>query len=216
MKIWDSFVRIYHWSQVIILGSLWYTANEGLMELHFTLAYLLMALLLTRILWGFIGSETARFTHFLRPPSAVIAYLKTSQTRGLHYSKGHNPAGGYMVVALLILLLFQLSTGLFSNDDIISEGPLAYLVSYDTSRFITQIHHLNFDVLLGFICIHIAAVAFYRLKGINLIRSMCTGSIPSDDISPTMQHPAKAWAIFMIIFVFIYFLWANEVISYLF
>ena len=68
MKIWDSFIRVYHWSQVILLGSLWYTAEEGLMEWHFTFAYLLMALLGTRIIWGVIGSDTAKFSHFVTSP----------------------------------------------------------------------------------------------------------------------------------------------------
>ncbi|MUI56104.1 cytochrome b/b6 domain-containing protein [Aliivibrio fischeri] len=216
MKIWDGFIRIYHWSQVVVLGSLWYTAEEGLMELHFTLAYLLMALLLTRILWGFIGSDTARFSHFLGSPQSVINYLKTSHTNGLHHSKGHNPAGGYMVLALLLLLLVQLVTGLFSNDDILSEGPLAYLVSYDTSGFLTRIHHLNFDLILGFTAVHVIAVILYRLKGVNLILPMFTGKVDLDETEPKMKHPFKAWSIFAVISVFIYFIWADEVISYLF
>lgn len=216
MKIWDSFVRVYHWSQVILLGSLWYTAEEGLMEWHFTLAYLLMALLGTRIIWGVIGSDTAKFSHFITSPKKAINYLSLEKKGQLSHSIGHNPAGGYMVLGLLLLLTLQLVTGLFSNDDILSEGPLASLVSYDVSGFLTQIHHQNFDILLGFIGLHIAAVFFYRLKGINLIKPMLTGYAELTGNSPKMKHAVIAWGIFAVIFFLIYFFWAGEVISYLF
>lgn len=205
MKIWDGFIRVYHWSQVVLLGSLWYTADEGLMEWHFTLAYLLMALLGTRIIWGVIGSDTAKFSHFVTSPKKAINYLSIEKKGTLSHSVGHNPAGGYMVLGLFFLLSLQLITGLFSNDDTLSEGPLASLVSYDTSGFLTQIHHQSFDVLLGFIGLHIAAVFFYRLKGINLIKPMLTGNAELTGNSPKMKHSIFAWLIFTVIFLIIYF-----------
>ena len=216
MKVWDNFIRVYHWSQVILLGSLWYTAEEGLMEWHFTIAYLLMALLVTRILWGIVGSDTAKFSHFVTSPKKAISYLSTMKSGKVSHTVGHNPAGGYMVLGLLSLLALQLITGLFSNDDILSEGPLASLVSYETSGLLTSIHHQVFDVLLGFIGLHIAAVLFYRFKGINLISPMLTGVANLTGNKPKMKHAFIAWGIFAVISVFIYFLWANEVISYLF
>lgn len=213
MKIWDSFIRVYHWSQVVLLGSLWYTADEGLMEWHFALAYLLMVFLLTRIVWGIIGSDTAKFTHFITSPKKAISYLKA---RKASHAIGHNPAGGYMVLGLFFLLTLQLVTGLFSNDDILSEGPLASLVSYDTSSFLTTIHHQSFDVLLGFIGLHIAAVLFYRIKGINLILPMFTGSADLTGNAPKMKHTLIAWLIFAVILSFVYYFWASEVLNYLF
>ncbi|RYU64545.1 hydrogenase [Aliivibrio finisterrensis] len=216
MKIWDSFIRVYHWGQVILLGSLWYTAEEGLMEWHFTLAYLLMALLSTRILWGIVGSDTAKFTHFVTSPKKAISYFSAMKSGKVSQAVGHNPAGGYMVLGLFFLLVLQLTTGLFSNDDILSEGPLASLVSYDTSSLLTSIHHQIFNVLLGFIGLHIIAVLFYRVKGVNLITPMLTGIANVVGNSPKMKNVAIAWGIFTIISVLIYFLWANEVISYLF
>jgi hypothetical protein len=93
---------------------------------------------------------------------------------------------------------------------------LASLVSYDVSGFLTQIHHQNFDILLGFIGLHIGAVFFYRLKGINLIKPMLTGYAELRGNSPKMKHAAIAWTIFTMIFLLIYFFWAGEVISYLF
>lgn len=216
MKIWDGFVRVYHWSQVVLLGSLWYTADEGLMEWHFTLAYLLMALLATRIIWGIIGSDTAKFTHFVTSPKTAMNYLSKEKKGTFSHSIGHNPAGGYMVIGLFILLTLQLTTGLFSNDDILSEGPLASLVSYETSGLLTSIHHQIFDILLGFIGLHIVAVFFYRIKGINLIKPMLTGYAELSGNSPKMKHSIFAWFIFIVIFLMIYFFWAGEVISYLF
>ncbi|CED57072.1 cytochrome b561 [Aliivibrio wodanis] len=216
MKIWDSFIRVYHWSQVILLGSLWYTAEEGLMEWHFSFAYLLMAFLITRIVWGFIGSETAKFSHFVTTPKKAFNYLIAIRNSKVSHSIGHNPAGGYMVLGLFSLLTFQLLTGLFSNDDILSEGPLASLVSYETSSLLTSIHHQSFNVLLTFIGLHITAVLFYRFKGINLLSPMLTGVAKLTGTTPIMKHVIIAWGIFAVISLFIYYLWANEVVSYLF
>ncbi|MCP3699828.1 MAG: hydrogenase [Aliivibrio sp.] len=216
MKVWDNFVRVYHWSQVILIGSLWYTAEEGLMEWHFTFAYLLMSLLCTRILWGIIGSDTAKFSHFVTSPKKTINYLADMKSGNFSQSVGHNPAGGYMVLCLICLLALQLTTGLFSIDDIISEGPLASLVSYETSRLLTSIHHQVFEILLGLIGLHIATIVFYRVKGINLISPMITGVANLTGKSPRMKNTTIAWAIFVVMLVLFYFLWADDIISYLF
>ncbi|MCQ1059137.1 cytochrome b/b6 domain-containing protein [Photobacterium sp. DNB23_23_1] len=219
--VWDSYIRGYHWLQAFTIGGLWYTGTEGLMDWHFSLAYLLLTLLTTRLIWGVIGSETAQFRHFIRSPKIAIQYL-IATVRGNHNDKstsspGHNPAGAYMVVAFMLLLVTQLSTGLFANDDIISEGPFAHLVSGETSSFLTDIHALNFNVILGAICIHLAAITLYFLRKDNLITPMLTGKKVLDgDTLPKVVSGILAWVIFLIIGTIVYFTLAQDVVAYLF
>ncbi|WEM45575.1 cytochrome b/b6 domain-containing protein (plasmid) [Photobacterium sp. DA100] len=217
--VWDSFIRGYHWLQAFTVGGLWYTGTEGLMDWHFSLAYLLLALLATRLIWGIIGSETAQFHRFVRSPRAVIQYLATS-TRGNKQtnppSAGHNPAGAYMVVAFMLLLIAQLATGLFANDDIISEGPFAYLISGETSSFLTEIHAVNFNLILGAICVHLAAIMLYFLRKDNLVTPMLTGrKAIGTNSAPKMTNGLFAWGIFLIIGTVVYFTLGQEVVAYL-
>lgn len=217
LPVWDSFVRGYHWLQAISIAGLWYTGTEGLMDWHFAIAYLLMALLITRLIWGVIGSETAQFHHFVRSPASVFKYLtKTPNIKTTNYA-GHNPAGAYMVVAFMVLLTIQLSTGLFANDDILSEGPLALYVSSNLSSTLTEIHALNFNIILGAIILHLVAVLVYLLKQNNLISPMFHGKKRLENTpAPRLTNSIIAWGIFALTGVLIYHLWAKEVIHYLF
>lgn len=219
--VWDSFIRGYHWLQAMTIGGLWYTGTEGLMDWHFSLAYFLLALLATRLIWGVIGSETAQFRHFIRSPKIAIQYLfatiRGNANDDSTSSPGHNPAGAYMVIAFMLLLITQLSTGLFANDDIISEGPFAYLVSGETSSFLTEIHAINFNIILGAICIHLAAITLYFLRKDNLITPMLTGKKEvAGDTLPKVVNGILAWAIFIIVGTVIYFTLAQDVVAYLF
>ena len=214
LPVWDGFIRGYHWLQALSVLGLWYTGTEGLMDWHFSIAYFLMALLLTRLIWGVFGSDTAQFEQFVRSPRTVFAYFRHPNATTQH---GHNPAGAYMVLFFMLLLLSQLVTGLFANDDIISEGPLAYLVSSATSSEMTQLHALNFDVLLGAIGLHVAAVFIYLLKKDNLITPMIHGKKPSQGLpAPQLRNGIIGWVIFLVIGSVIYSYWAKDVVMYLF
>ena len=107
---------------------------------------------------------------------------------------GHNPLGGWSILAMLISMLIQVGTGLFANDDILTEGPLYALVSKQTSDWLTGVHHLNQKILLVLVLIHIAAVIFYLIaKRENLIKPMITGNkIRQTDIESTQGNPALA------------------------
>lgn len=217
--IWDSFVRGYHWLQALSVAGLWYTGTEGLMDWHFAIAYLLLALLLTRLLWGLIGSETARFHHFVHSPGRVIDYLKSMHQHRTTQQPmvGHNPAGGYMVVTFFLLLGIQLTTGLFANDDILSEGPFALYVSAGTSSLLTQIHALNFNLILAATGLHLAAVALYWLKKENLVKPMIIGTKPlPETLAPKIRNGLLAWIIFAGIGALIYIYFAQDVVPYLF
>jgi cytochrome b len=220
--IWDSFVRGYHWLQVLCIGGLWYTGTEGLMDWHFAIAYFLLTLLLTRIIWGFIGSDTARFLLFVRTPRAVIQYFQSMRkTKNDEVHLGHNPAGGYMVLGFFILLATQLITGLFANDDIISEGPLARYITGEESSLMTEIHALNFDVMLGAIVLHLVAIFFYLYKKDNLIKPMLNGRKETvteidTDAAPKMVNGLIGWIVFATIGSAVYSYLAKDIVAYLF
>src|SRR5579871_3850903 len=104
VRVWDAPTRLFHWMVVSLVACSWYSADHGFMTLHLWSGSLLLVLLLFRIAWGIVGSTTARFSDFLRPPAKVIAYFKAlaGDKKPLH--AGHNPAGGWMVTALITML----------------------------------------------------------------------------------------------------------------
>ncbi len=136
----------------------------------------ILLLVLFRIVWGFIGGQESRFKAFVRGPASVLGYASTLFQRESPRHLGHNPLGGWSVLMLLISLLVQAGTGLFANDDILTEGPLFDLVSKGTSDWLTGIHRLNQTVLLCLITTHVGAILFYLFfKRDNLIYPMFTG-----------------------------------------
>jgi cytochrome b len=170
--VWDLPVRVAHWSFVILLPALWLTAEYGEMQVHFILGHIALSLLIFRIYWGVVGSSTARFATFVRGPRAILRYLRAGDT-----AAGHNPLGALSVIALLGLLGLQIGLGLFAQDsDAIHSGPLAGLVSFETSDAATEWHGDIFNILVGLVALHIAAIAFYLLgKKDNLLTPMITG-----------------------------------------
>lgn len=178
IRVWDLPVRIFHWLVAVLVLSAWITKEIGgnAMTYHMWIGYTVLALVLFRLIWGFVGSRHARFSDFVRGPVTVIRYVFGSSKTPGSVSHGHNPAGGWSVLALLTCLLVQAVTGLFANDEIVVEGPLVSRVGQDVSNWITTIHRYNFNVLLGLIGLHIAAVFFYLFaKRENLILPMITG-----------------------------------------
>jgi len=176
VRVWDIPTRLFHWSVVVLLCVSWFSADQGYMRVHLVSGLTLLSLLLFRLAWGLVGSTTARFSNFLHPPRRVMGYLKGLAGGDRIFYAGHNPAGGLMVLALIVVLLAQVTTGLFANDGVRFSGPLALLVSEETSSLITGIHGLIFDVILILVWCHMVAVGFYLLvKGDNLVWPMVTG-----------------------------------------
>jgi cytochrome b len=182
MRIWDSPLRLFHWALVALILLAYLTA-EGLvfnMDVHVLAGEGVLTLILFRFFWGLVGSDTARFSQFVKGPGAAIAYLKAARAGEHQPHLGHNPAGALMVLLLMTLAAAQAGTGLFSADDVLTEGPLASLVSSSTSGTITEIHGFLFNLLMAAILLHIAAVFFYLLvKKDNLIRPMVLGVRPA-------------------------------------
>ena len=173
-RVWDLPTRLFHWALVVLIGLAWWTAETGRNSLHLWLGYGVLFLLLFRILWGFLGSSTSRFSAFVRGPRAVAEYIRNRFRWPL---AGHAPLGALSVIALLALLLVEVGTGLFAADeDGFFSGPLAYLVSIGASDRMTGWHEELFDWLLILIGLHVAAILLYRLAlGRNLVGPMITG-----------------------------------------
>jgi cytochrome b len=177
MILWDLPTRLFHWGLVICIAGSYLTSEDGDLELHQTFGLCVIGLVLFRIMWGFVGSESSRFSSFLKGPSAILSYLSAVR-RGEHpFVPTHNPLGALSVIALLALLLVHAGLGLFATDDIFFEGPLNGWVSYDTAATLTGWHHQTFDGLAILIILHLVAVGAYAvLLRIDLVSPMVTGS----------------------------------------
>jgi cytochrome b len=173
VPVWDLPVRLVHWALVLLIAFSWWLAEYEEIEWHIRSGLAVLFLLLFRILWGFLGSSTARFRSFLAGPGKVVAYVRDpSGWRGI----GHSPLGSLSVVALLSLMLLQVWFGLaLSDEDGVVTGPLNRLVSFETAEWAHDVHELLFNVLQGLIALHVAAILFYRWRGQRLVRAMVTG-----------------------------------------
>lgn len=195
IRVWDLPTRLFHWILVALIIAQWWTAEQSsTMDYHVWGGYAVLTLVLFRLIWGFVGSETVLFSDFVRGPGAALLYAKALMRGETPHYLGHNPMGGWSIVALLILLLIQAGTGLFANDDIMIEGPLYAWVSKDTSDWLTTLHKFNFNLLLAMIAVHLSAVFFYLLvKRENLIHPMLSGHkhLPPEQIdrAPRMANP---------------------------
>jgi len=148
------------------------------MDYHMLSGYTLLTLAVFRIFWGFLGGRHARFSSFIASPARIIGYLRSLVGKDHATTIGHNPAGGLSVMVMLMLLLGQGVTGLFTNDDIMLEGPLTHLVSYETSRSLTGTHETISWLLAAAVSLHILAILYYLVvKKENLVKSMITGFI---------------------------------------
>jgi len=186
--IWDLPVRLFHWLLAILIALCWWSAEYHHDDLHIWLGCGVLTLLIFRILWGFVGSSTARFASFMKGPKAVFGYLQGSW-RGI----GHNPLGALSVIALLGLTGLEVALGLFASDeDGLMEGPLARLVGFDAQDKARELHESLFNLLLALIALHVAAIVYYRLRGKNLLGPMISGR---GEVEPGIQpmRPAKWW-----------------------
>lgn len=200
LKVWDPWIRLVHWAIVLLLPFSYWTAWSGRFDWHFYSGYTILALLLFRIAWGFVGSHTARFRHFLKSPIEAVRHLSHLRRRQAGAEIGHNAAGGWMVLVLLLLLLTQAVTGLFSDNLVFTRGPLARRVDEAWSSFATSVHLRVFWVIVGCAVLHVLAIIAYRvLRGQNLVGPMITGvlrlPVAYAGPQPRMGHPLLALAL---------------------
>lgn len=176
VKVWDGWIRAVHWSLVLLIGFSWWAAETERYEWHMLSGEVILALLLFRLGWGIAGSETARFARFLRSPLEGFRHLRHLGRREPDTEIGHNAAGGWMVLAMLLVLLTQAVSGLFTDDGILTKGPLARSVSGAVADAARSIHLINFDLILVLVALHVLAVlAYAALKRHDLVRPMVTG-----------------------------------------
>jgi cytochrome b len=178
IRVWDLPTRIFHWALAALVVFSFTTGKIGgnWLEWHMKSGYTILALLLFRLAWGFVGSDTARFGHFLRGPRAAIAYARETFASRRTHSVGHNPLGGWMVLFMIAILLVQATTGLFVDDEISTQGPLAAKVSNALVARMTAIHRFNQGVLAAAVVLHVIAIAYYWLGlKTDLVRPMVSG-----------------------------------------
>jgi len=186
--VWDLPVRLVHWLLAALIAFSWWTVHNHHTDWHIWSGCAILTLLIFRLLWGFVGSSTARFSGFVRGPRAIAEYL-----RGRWTGIGHNPFGAISVLALLVAVAIQVGLGLVAQDeDGIFMGPLARLVSSDASDRARDLHETWFNILLGVIALHLLAILFYRLRGKGLTRPMITGRAILEPGTQPMR-PSKWW-----------------------
>lgn len=204
VPVWDIPTRLFHWCLAGLVVILWFSGTEGNLDVHMTAGYVLLSLILFRLIWGVVGSQTARFSDFVRGPGPVLNYLYRFSSNEKTFFAGHNPAGGWMVMALLSVLLLQGGSGLFSEDNLgIENGPLAHLVSGSMVSWATYIHtHVTLVILYILIPLHILAALVYLLvKRENLIGAMITGrkKVSSDIAAKPVGFVSPLWAVVALI-----------------
>jgi cytochrome b len=193
--VWDIFIRAFHWLIVALVAAAYATWRLNWMAWHGWVGDAVLTLLLFRLLWGFFGGETARFSRFLTSPGTVLHHLKHALRREPDDQVGHNPAGGWMVLILLALLLAETLTGLYVANDIADEGPMTEMVPAWAANAIASSHAIVWDALLAAIVLHVLTIAgFALIKGQNLLRPMIRGTklLPESVAEPRTGSPALA------------------------
>ena len=195
VPVWDIPIRVFHWLIVALVAAAYATWRLNWMVWHGWVGDALLTLLLFRLLWGFFGGETARFSRFVTSPRIAFRHLRYALRREPDRQVGHNPAGGWMVLILLVLLLAETLTGVYIANDVADEGPLTEIVPAWAANAIASLHAILWDALLVAIVLHILAIAgFAAIKGQNLLRPMITGTkvLPATTAAPQLGSPARA------------------------
>jgi cytochrome b len=178
IRIWDLPTRLFHWLFAIAVFGAIITDLLEQIEWHSYCGYSALVLVVFRIIWGFIGPHHARFRSFIPSLTDLKLFLKDHQTRHL----GHNPLGALSVIAMLLIVIVQASSGLFADDEISFQGPLAKYVSEDVVKLMNSIHELNHWLVYGIVLLHLGAIFYYqRIKKENLLGPMVYGDKEIDD-----------------------------------
>jgi cytochrome b len=200
VRVWDLPTRLFHWA--LALGVI-AQASTGLvggntLVWHFRIGYAVLALLLFRIIWGLVGGRWSRFGAFAYSPQSVLNYLKG---RGKpEQSVGHSPIGAASVFAMLLFLLAQVASGLFSDDEIAAAGPLTRFVSNSTVSLATQYHaSIGKWVLLALVLLHVGAIIFYLRRKHNLLGAMLHGDKELVQAAPPSRDDAVSRAAALLI-----------------
>ena len=199
-KIWDIYLRIFHWFLVSSVAFTIFIANENT-ELHYQTAKFITFLLIFRILWGFVGSYNAKFINFLPTPKNIKNYLAGKYTK-----KGHSPIGALSVFAMLGLLLLQLTLGLFTTDEILFEAPFYGFIDTNLQELFQNLHMVIGEIIVFIILFHILAIIISKIRGKNLVKDMVDGGIDFIDNQHKQLHLRAFFsAIISLSFVYLIF-----------
>ena len=185
-QVWDIYIRLFHWLLVFGIGYQWVSMEllDDAMENHALVGYGLLVLILWRIIWGFIGPVSVRFSYFLPTPKTLFNYL---QAKPKPIYATHNPLGSLAVFAFLCLITSQGLSGLFMTDDIFFSGPLMGWLDKDTEKWVQGLHDISFELLVVLILVHIAAVLWHVFHAEPyLIKAMVNGKKPQANL-PAMK-----------------------------
>jgi cytochrome b len=194
VRVWDLPTRVFHWALVASLVGLAATGYAGgaWIDWHARLGSLVLALLLFRVVWGVVGGRWSRFRSFLPTPAKVLRYLRGESTP--EQEAGHSPLGALSLLAMLLMLLAQVATGLVSDDGGGFTGPLNAWVSSGVGETATLLHKAYGQwMLLGLVLLHIAAIAFYRIaRKRKLVQAMLDGDklLPRGRVVPPARDDA--------------------------
>jgi cytochrome b len=170
--VWDLPTRLFHWVLAIAFVTSWASHELAAIEVHRWSGYTTLILVCFRISWGVFGSTHSRFTNFVTGPKAVLTYFRS----GAKPHVGHNPAGGWSILAMLLLILAQTLTGLFNSDELLFDGPFFHALDSDWADRIGGLHETIFEVLSVLIGLHVLVVLYYKYRRkIDLIKPMITG-----------------------------------------
>lgn len=203
LRVWDLPTRLFHWLLVVAVVGLILTGNLGgaWMTSHFRLGYAVLALLLFRLAWGFVGGYWSRFAQFIYSPLTLLRYLR-GQSRPEH-ELGHSPTAALSVLALLLVLSLQVVSGLLSDDEIAFTGPLSRFAPSEWVSLATAYHaEWGKLVLVGLVVLHLLAIGYYKwVKKTALVAAMITGDKTTDLLQPASRDelPQRALALLLAI-----------------
>lgn len=201
VRVWDLPTRVFHWALALCIVGLVITGSVGgnAMVWHFRIGLTVLALLMFRLAWGLVGGRWSRFAAFIYSPRSIINYIR-GQGKPEH-SVGHTPTGAGSVFALLALLLAQVGSGLISDDEIASAGPLVRFVSTATSNLATNYHkNIGKWIILALVVMHLAAIGFYLWRKHNLIKPMLHGDKQMAVAVPASRDDATSRITALVIF----------------
>lgn len=202
IKVWDLPIRLFHWTLVVMLVVSICTIYDENITAHQYAGVFILILLLFRVVWGLVGSSTAKFCDFVKGPITIYNYLRYGITK----TEGHNPMGACMVIFMLLVLFVQTITGLFLTDNtyLHQDSPLYKLISSNTRSYLKLIHQYNLYVIYAMVALHIAAIiGYFFSKGHNLVKTMIVGSRTESElhtVMPTQMTGNRPW-LALIIFV---------------
>ena len=183
-RVWDLPTRLFHWTLAFAVVALVVTAKIGgnAMVWHMRLGLLVFALLVFRLLWGFVGGRWSRFASFIYAPTTVLRYLRGRGRADEHLDVGHSPLASFPVFAVLGMLALQVGTGLVADDEIATVGPLNKLVTTETGLLATSWHKSWGQwIIIALVVLHVLALSLYHWRKKDLLRPMLVG----DRLLPT-------------------------------